>query len=780
MKAHRDPLIQCTLAMALLLLFCSASQAQYIDLDPSFDPGAGPTGGSGGSVVCMLQNPNGDVIVGGNFTSFDGNGQLQSALLDDDGNYQAWGANFYPGSTTAGYGCVYSMCIDANNDLIVGGLFDTYAINSSGTGAQSAPYLARVDRDDGSWVGIPNIGLGFAQITGGQPLVVHKVIPSGNDHLLVGGAFDTYDGYNINTVSPLRNLVRIENDGDLDDTFSAACATYFQTGAYFANGMVLAIKQIGSRIYVGGDFVYAGSGKTYHRILALTTSGTLIATFDPPNDIDADIEWIEEGPTVGMVPTIYIGGGFQNCSGSQTGVARLFEDGTKDTSFGNPNMYVCGTGAREGFVDGATGNVYVTGCISNGGGAYWNGVIRLLPDGTVDPAYEPDGEGFGSGQAYTMIYASPDHAYYAGDFDTFEGGTPTTIHKVARLADPGTQCVDLTIHYGSSAADISWVIDGPTDASGSGTSTVDDNQTRTYTYCLLPGDYDIAITPANGASAVGWYLSAYAQPTIRFIDNENGWNPFSGVSSPGQHNTNFPDFQIPMGPAMITSGGGVQPSSDGLKWKTGSTNCGGGTTGVNVTSNVAAVQFDYFDPDGQLMAQPQQGATPCSTALSRDHRGHIDGNGDVQPSDYEEGRINRGVWLNVRARGYASGSPTTTFGPVCYICFNSTVTACNPTPNIQGGGGDRAVIIDLPEEGLFPNPSADGKATWVFEQLMEVVTTVVVRDAMGRVVPCAVERNTDDEGIQRLGVDIGNVPPGVYFLCAQQGSKSKVVRWMIQ
>lgn len=741
--------------------------AQFVTLDPTFDPGLGPTGGNGGTVLCMLENAGGDIIVGGNFTSFDGTGSLQCALLDDDGTLlTSWDGHLYYSSPSTTYSTVQSMCLNSAGDLVLGGLFDTYAITNTGTSAQSAPCLAKLDPSDGSWVGFANIGTGFSASSGG--LSVNEVVASGTD-LLVGGAFTSYDG------DPVKNLVRIDNSGTLDGSFSANCSTYF------ASGMVNTVKQFGSMIYVGGDFVYSSGGQTWHNILALNTNGQLITTFDPPDGINSSVHWIEEGPS----GTIYIGGAFTNCdvATSQTGVARLnATTGVRDTGFSNPGLYIycAGVGIKEGVVD-AVGRVYVTGCVSVGGGASNTGMVRLLDDGSVDQSYLSDGAGFTGGASYTMMPGPTGFMYYAGSFDAYDG-TPDAIEGVARLEDHGTECVDLVIHFAGTATTTEWDITGPTPVSGAGVSG-NAGQEVTFTYCLLPGDYEIEVTDGTN-NPVGWYLARTGQPTVRYIDNEDGWNPVSGVSSPSEEvASSVPDFQIPMSTTTITSAAGVLPDvSTGMLWNLpgGGPDCPGGTGTVTITTNVNDVQLDYFDPDGHVMQQ--SGA--CTDPYTSTHRTHAITGGTATPSGYNSGRIARGVWLNVRARGWTGGtggSPTGTFGPVDYVCFNDENNWCTTTPSAQGEE-HRGTIIPIRDEGLFPNPSMDGRATLVLGASAAVGSTplITVRDAMGREVPCSIEQRIGADGSVRAGLDMGHVAPGIYMVCTQRGTEAQVLRWMIQ
>ena len=66
------------------------SLAQTGSLDATFNPGSGPNG----TVTCMALETNGQIVIGGNFTSFNGASQNHVARLNADGSLDS---SFYPG-----------------------------------------------------------------------------------------------------------------------------------------------------------------------------------------------------------------------------------------------------------------------------------------------------------------------------------------------------------------------------------------------------------------------------------------------------------------------------------------------------------------------------------------------------------------------------------------------------------------------------------------------------------------------------------------------------------
>ena len=86
--------------------------------DPSFVLGTGFTG----NVYCTLLQPDGKIIVGGAFTSFNGSTANRLIRLNPDGSRDA----SFDTSIAASSGIIYSVAMQADGSLIVGGSFVNY------------------------------------------------------------------------------------------------------------------------------------------------------------------------------------------------------------------------------------------------------------------------------------------------------------------------------------------------------------------------------------------------------------------------------------------------------------------------------------------------------------------------------------------------------------------------------------------------------------------------------------------------------------------------------
>jgi hypothetical protein len=341
-----------------------------------------------------------------------------------------------------------------------------------------------------------------------------------------------------------------------------------------------------------------------------------------------------------------------------------------------------------------------------------------------------------------------------------------------------TECVEVVIQFGNVPTATTWQITGPSNFTGTGTAA-QANLDVTFTYQLLPGNYEFQVNGPN-AGVRGWYLEE-CSTGLRILDNENAWSPFNSLSGPGvtQSGVNVPDFQVPLGPAVLTSPDGILPSpTNFMRW---SPNCPGGNAAVTLVTSASPVRFDIFDPDGQAMAQSAQ-TTLCTYTYVNTHRQVWTLTGAYDVSGMTSARVKRGVWLNARARlTNANGSQNTSnFGPVQVVCFNSSDNPCPPPPVQFAGPGGKALLVDAEETGVFPNPSVDGRATVVVEHAgdLDRAAIVTVFDQTGRVVPAHVQRHAQ-EGLARFDLDAGELATGVYLIRVELDGEPQVLRWVV-
>ena len=224
-------------------------------IDPAWLCAGGiDAGGNMGSVKALAVQPDGKIIIGGNFNDYGnqlnvGSGCVAGSpvAMSDIARLNANGSldtSFAPTGTglgPVGIGTeVRAVALQPDGKIIAGGSFTNY--NGS-----SAPYLVRLNADGTRDASFALTGTGLSGAV--NAIALH---PSGR--ITIGGEFNFYNG------SPCSRLARLEADGSLDPTFTCRSAAAGFDGAVKA----LAQDPSGAQLYVGGDFTaFGGTRRNY-------------------------------------------------------------------------------------------------------------------------------------------------------------------------------------------------------------------------------------------------------------------------------------------------------------------------------------------------------------------------------------------------------------------------------------------------------------------------------------------------------------------------------------
>lgn len=229
---------------------------------------------------------------------------------------------------------------------------------------------------------------------------VFRVAVDAEGRTVAAGSFQIVEGQ-----SRLR-LARLLPDGSLDPSFNPNARL---------NGTAYALHlQPDGRIVVGGAFTQA-NGVNRNRLARFLADGSLDTTFDPGTGPNGDV-W-----DLVLLPSgdFLVGGAFSQFSGSAGGyLVRLYSDGSLDPAFrtfANSTVY-----ALEVLPD---GRIYLGGSFTEVAGTPRARVARLTADGALDPAFDPG--------------AGPDNSVYsltgAPDGGVFIGGHFGSVAGVSRL-----------------------------------------------------------------------------------------------------------------------------------------------------------------------------------------------------------------------------------------------------------------------------------------------------------------------------------------------------------
>ena len=303
-------------------------------VDADLNPGANAV------VFAMALQPDGHVLVGGNFTTLGGGG-TGSTPRSHIGRLRPNGAvaAFNPGANDA----VFAIAVQPDGKILMGGEFTT--LGGGGTGTTPRSFIGRLSAD----------GAIDATFNPGANAAVWTLILQPDGKILVGGLLTMLGGGGTGATSSPR-LGRLNPDGTLDATFNGA-----------ANGFVGALAlQPDGKILVGGSFTTLGAGTgtaSRNNIGRLNSDGSVDTSFNPGADNVVRVLAVQPDGK------ILVGGEFTTLGGGGTGTAsrinlgRLHPDGSVDTSF-NPGA----NGYIDTFAVQPDGKILVCGIFTGLGG----------------------------------------------------------------------------------------------------------------------------------------------------------------------------------------------------------------------------------------------------------------------------------------------------------------------------------------------------------------------------------------------------------------------------
>jgi uncharacterized delta-60 repeat protein len=295
-----------------------------------------PTGsGVSGTVLALAVQTDGSIVIGGDFTSINGTARNRIARLNSNGTADG---SFLP--TNSIDGSVLALAVQTNNAVIIGGSFAQGPFPS---------WNARLNADgstDTSFSSIPNGA-------------VYAIAIQTDGKIVIGGAFTTVDGAN------RYRIARLNPDGSLDNTF--------QNGMTGASSNVRCIQiQTDGKILIGGDFTTV-NGAYRNYVARLNSDGSIDAGFTSSPGANGSIYAVAEQPDNSVV----IGGNFTSYNEvSLSRVARLYADGTRDTTFTNFGI----NETIQALAIQSDGGILIGGLFTTINNAKWSYLGRLYGD----------------------------------------------------------------------------------------------------------------------------------------------------------------------------------------------------------------------------------------------------------------------------------------------------------------------------------------------------------------------------------------------------------------
>lgn len=318
-------------------------------LDASFDAGTG----ADSTINSLAVQPDGTILVGGIFTTFNGQDRPNLVRLNPDGSldlsFARVSVDLFSNNPNSP-GIWSNIIIQPDGKILFAGVFDTVS-TSPGSGAYNQG-VARVNIDG-------TLDTTFNATDHGLPNVVLRALALQNDNkILVGGRFT---GPQFGTRTP---LIRLNADGSLEHRFPSA------VGTGTAGQVINAIK-----LLANGDILGVGD-----RLYRFTTAGTIVPGYqDKVGFRGLGLDLQSDGR--------FLVAGFSTLNGvPQNGLMRFNADGSSGTPVGGdfqrelfPRKLAVRTDGKiwltDYFLDGVDGNPR-------------GGVARLQADGELD-AFDP-------------------------------------------------------------------------------------------------------------------------------------------------------------------------------------------------------------------------------------------------------------------------------------------------------------------------------------------------------------------------------------------------------
>ncbi len=387
-----------TLCFALVTIMCSSLPAVAdVVLDQGFDPGTG----ANGLVESTVVQPDGKILICGNFSSFNNTSHAYIARLHPDGTIdESFRAD-------VGY-WVRHMALQSDGKIVIGGFF---------TDVQGVPRnrIARLNAN-GSLDTTFNPGTGCRfKIVPPDPWepFVFAVAVQPDGKIIIGGNFVTYNGVT-NT-----GIVRVNSNGSLDTTFNV--------GAGVNSWVRSLLVQPDGKIMVTGWFT-SYNNQNHSRMVLLNPDGSADPLFNPDF---GDLTAVYTVAQVDAGKYIVAGHSANTNNPGYWGreMARLNPDGSFDKSFlGYANEKV------ESIRVQPDGKIVMGGYFSAVNGTpRWN-LARLNSDGSLDDSFAPQTDNF----VWTVALQSDGKILATGGFSSVNGVSRKGISRFGNSSEVDT------------------------------------------------------------------------------------------------------------------------------------------------------------------------------------------------------------------------------------------------------------------------------------------------------------------------------------------------------
>lgn len=360
-------------------------------IDESFDTGTG----FNGKVYSSNVQPDGKILVGGNFSAYNGKSAGRFVRINSDGSYDSSFNTVV--ATASGTGIIYDIGLQSDGKIIIVGTFTKY--NNA-----TVNKIARI---------LPDGSLDASFITKGSALQISKVRVLPNGKILAVGNFTSF-----NEVASNR-IIRLNSDGSVDRDFNI--------GTGFDDNVNAVEVQPYGKILLGGNFT-SYNGITANRIARLNPDGTRDFSFlgSGFNNVVQFVKIDSEG-------NIMAGGSFTGRYDGVTvnHVAFLNSDGTikPDFDMGTGPASTVWTLAND-----SEGSWFIGGTFSVFDGQNQGRLAKVNFEGEQDTGYLASGIGFDN-SVLKIIPLENLKTVVLGNFTKFNNNP---AFRIARLLEDGS------------------------------------------------------------------------------------------------------------------------------------------------------------------------------------------------------------------------------------------------------------------------------------------------------------------------------------------------------
>lgn len=387
--------------------------------------------------------------------------------------------------------------------------------------------------------------------------------------IVAGGNFTTVSGL------PRNHFVRLNSDGTVD--------TAFLNGLSGADGAVAsAVVQTDGQILLGGSFLNI-DGVVRHHIARVNVDGSLDTTFSPGSGADNLVFAMAE-TFIGRAREIYVGGAFATLgTGNSSGIERLNNDGTVDTSFTstgvNGTVYAIAAYPTNSIF---AGKVLIGGSFTTVNGINQTNIARLNVDGSLDTNFDASADG----TVRALAIQNDGEILIGGDFANVNG---VAAPYLARLNSDGSSDSAFVANIAPGASDSVDAIALQADNRIviGGQFTLANGIPRNHITRMLPsGAVDPTINFGDGANGV--VDAIVVQPTDQMILIGGGFTQYNDEPAPyltriyGGSSTGSGEFEFTSAAYQVDENG-IQAAITIRRT--------GGTSGPNNGSGNVSVQF---------------------------------------------------------------------------------------------------------------------------------------------------------------------------------------------